>query len=283
MHSRTVPRLSILKDAELNDRLWRQGYVRIPLLNPGMVQDLSMAYSERFSNRQAGGKRFHTTYESVDPGLIHEVADVLMPVFDDKLSKLTHGLFPVGHTYMVKECGPSSETPLHQDVCLVDEHSEATLTVWVPLTDCDGTNGCLQFVPGSHHLFHGPRPLGSERSGWEMLDGLLRGLLTSHTIGAGEAFIFFNSIVHGSPPNMTVVPRVAVSAVYSTTEDGLGLLFDEEGEGLLTRYSVTPGQLRAINSSGLPDRGAVVGRERPRAIPSAELVTRALSTHMLTG
>lgn len=40
----------------------------------------------------------------------------------------------------------------HQDDAYYRENSEseARMSVWIPLQDCDETNGCIWFVPGSH-------------------------------------------------------------------------------------------------------------------------------------
>jgi hypothetical protein len=44
------------------------------------------------------------------------------------------------------------ETPWHQDEAYWDPRRRFhAVGAWMPLDDCDQTNGCMRFVPGSHH------------------------------------------------------------------------------------------------------------------------------------
>ncbi|QLE44451.1 glycosyltransferase [Nostoc sp. C052] len=105
-----------------------------------------------------------------------------------------------------------SEMPLHQDPSLVDETSLTSFGVWCPLIDVDEQNGCLQVVKKSHLLNSKPRPIfvfdGFSYS-QEILSILQQNYLSSISMKAGQALVYDKRLFHGSPPNTTIVERVA--------------------------------------------------------------------------
>lgn len=63
---------------------------------------------------------------------------------DDMQAQGSHAIFkPAQH---------GATTPWHQDEAYWNPHlSYRSVSVWLPLQDVDEQNGCMQFIPGSHH------------------------------------------------------------------------------------------------------------------------------------
>jgi len=63
----------------------------------------------------------------------------------DATCEIAHAIF--------KPAGFGAETPWHQDAAYWSPEMRYTaLSVWVPLQEATGENGCMQFIPGSHLL-----------------------------------------------------------------------------------------------------------------------------------
>ncbi|MEU3650004.1 phytanoyl-CoA dioxygenase family protein [Lentzea sp. NPDC034063] len=91
--------------------------------------------------------------------------------------------------------------------------SEDMLTVWVPLQEVDASNGALQVVDGSHLMdidhntlrgFHASAP-EEQTSSWPV------GAVRTLRVRRGQVSVHHARTVHGSGPNHTVNPRVALA------------------------------------------------------------------------
>lgn len=135
-------------------------------------------------------------------------------------------------TFITKWPGPDGGFAPHQDPSLVDERSFRGVTVWMPLTDTDESNGALHVVPGSHRLSSQLRRSDVDRSPFVGLDDVIVSRLGRIVATrAGEALVFDNRIIHYSLPNTTDRPRVVLSLGVRPSEAACILIRDrQDGE-----------------------------------------------------
>lgn len=105
------------------------------------------------------------------------------------------------------------DLPLHQDWSFVDETSARSMGVWMPLQDVTTDNGCLRVLPGSHRHRQPLRAVGSGFRYAQFENALLERHLVDLPLNSGEAVLFDHRLIHGSRPNRSLEPRVAVGLV----------------------------------------------------------------------
>jgi ectoine hydroxylase-related dioxygenase (phytanoyl-CoA dioxygenase family) len=92
---------------------------------------------------------------------------------------------------------------LHQDNIFLQAHPETCIAAWLAIDDCDGENGGLKVVPGSHRYeIVCPDEADPEESFTSTEITLPDGFATVQTeMDAGDALFFHGSMVHGSDRN----------------------------------------------------------------------------------
>jgi phytanoyl-CoA hydroxylase len=94
---------------------------------------------------------------------------------------------------------------LHQDNMFLHAHPETCIAAWIAIDDCDGDNGGLMVVPGSHtQELLCTEPADSEESFTSVQVPVPDGVEIHQTqMRAGDVLFFHGSMVHGSVPNTT--------------------------------------------------------------------------------
>ncbi|MET3807950.1 ectoine hydroxylase-related dioxygenase (phytanoyl-CoA dioxygenase family) [Nakamurella sp. UYEF19] len=104
---------------------------------------------------------------------------------------------------------------MHQDNYFLRSNPETCLAAWIAIDDCDGGNGALSVVPGSHRM-EVVCPEESDASE-SFTRGLVRppeGMTAVQTeMNAGDVLFFHGSLVHGSLPN-TSLDRFRRSLIF---------------------------------------------------------------------
>jgi ectoine hydroxylase-related dioxygenase (phytanoyl-CoA dioxygenase family) len=92
---------------------------------------------------------------------------------------------------------------LHQDNLFLQAHPETCIAVWIAIDDCDGENGGLKMVPGSHRYeLVCPDEADESESFTTAEIKLPDGMVAEQTVlSAGDVLFFHGSMVHGSGPN----------------------------------------------------------------------------------
>jgi hypothetical protein len=234
-------------EPEANTALFEKGYVKIPFFKDEELLYLKKVFQDVFFEQHQSEKAFHTTYETRNKELISAVNQVLQPLFLEKAKQYFTNFEPISAGFLVKESGINSECPMHQDAQFVDERTGYSLSVWVPLQDCNEVNGGLQFVPYSHLTNTGIRAWPYDNAHIGVYQDELQPMLTLPTIKAGEAFVFFNSTIHASMPNQSGIQRpVAVMSFFSK---GSQLsIFKHVGDQIIG-YEISPRDLMSINDT----------------------------------
>ncbi len=128
----------------------------------------------------------------LDPRLIGQVADMIGP--------------PLAAQSMFYFKPPTARgQALHQDNLSLRTHPETCIAAWIAIDDCDGDNGGLTVVPGSHRyelVCPGEADMDESFSSGEIkVPDEMEKLQTEMT--AGDVLFFHGNMVHGSGPNRT--------------------------------------------------------------------------------
>jgi hypothetical protein len=148
----------------------------------------------------------------------------------------------VGAGFRVKQAGPESRLPLHQDPTQVDESRYWLINVISPIVDTSPENGALQVVTGSHNIMPSLRSLDLEdRAETLDLQEAFEPLVETVPLKAGDTIFYFQALLHGSGPNLSESERPVV----------LGTLLSREAP--VTVYFRTPGRPRLLERYEVPD------------------------------
>ena len=115
--------------------------------------------------------------------------------------------------FMNKPAGLGTELGWHQDVGAgwkIDRNP--FVTVWTALDAATADSGCMQIVPGSNR--HGVINEGHFVAEEEMRRYAGAGDVVDLEVGAGEAVLLHNLLLHRSGTNSTGAPRRAFSCTY---------------------------------------------------------------------
>lgn len=110
----------------------------------------------------------------------------------------------------------------HQDGVYWPMQPKKNVTVWVALGPTFPANGCLRFVPGTHHAFV-PHPDPSDFS--VGLPDVDESRALDMAMKPGEVVLFNERTIHGSGPNVSDTPRVVLSIRFTTPD--VEFLIDE--------------------------------------------------------
>ncbi len=113
--------------------------------------------------------------------------------------------------------------------------------------DCNMENSCLQFIPGSHNLFTSVRYIPYLNPTIDIHKKRLTPFLTRHSIKAGDAYVFYNSTLHGSGNNFSKNPRLAAVMSFYSSNTQLCIYKKNDKTNKIDRYSITVEQLKQIN------------------------------------
>ncbi|AXK46299.1 phytanoyl-CoA dioxygenase family protein [Brachybacterium saurashtrense] len=92
---------------------------------------------------------------------------------------------------------------MHQDNYFLQTHPETCIAAWIAVDDCDGENGALGVVPGTHRYeIECPEEADPAESFTTITVAIPEHLRVVQTdMRAGDMLIFHGSLVHGSQPN----------------------------------------------------------------------------------
>jgi phytanoyl-CoA hydroxylase len=108
-------------------------------------------------------------------------------------------------------------TPWHQDIGLWPEKMHDSFNFWIAIDPATKSNGCLQFLPGSHKgpiVEHKLYPDGLHK---EIPRELTEKLKTNHCeLSPGDTVFWHSNLWHCSGPNTSDQDRIALAGVYLT-------------------------------------------------------------------
>lgn len=230
-------RVATFRSPDLGARFERDGYVVVDAFNRREVASLRARFEAIYVGETSDA--CHRSNESLDLGYrraLHQlICEALEPLLDDVL--VEHRSFSSGT--LVKWKGPNSAMPVHQDWTMVDEPRSRAVSAWVPLCDVTSENGALGVLPGSQRMLTGMRPNpGTAPSVIDPAGDVDPASLPTVTMAAGSCMIFDHALLHGSPPNTTDVPRVALVLAAAPERAVLQHLWRRPEDQLIERYEV---------------------------------------------
>lgn len=98
------------------------------------------------------------------------------------------------------------KTPWHRDVNSYpkDCYQSEIYTLWIPLSEANPENGCLQVVPGSHQIKMGERPVEAS----DISEAI------PLPAEVGDLVLLDRRLIHGSLMNQTTKPRWSINFRY---------------------------------------------------------------------
>jgi hypothetical protein len=120
-----------------------------------------------------------------------------------------------------KEPRTEKRIPWHQDASYWPLEPKLNVTAWLALDHCDPDNGCLRVIPGTHRAAIDHVAVDDTTSWFNkgadpaaVDERQARDLV----LQPGEFVLFNEGTLHGSEPNRSARPRLALSLRYTTPE-----------------------------------------------------------------
>ena len=139
------------------------------------------------------------------------------PIFKE-ICERTHGVgTPIAafrSMFMNKPAHKGTFLPWHQDRWVYLDR-DPLLTLWTALDPATKANGCVQYIPGSHHFglinpAHGSGFLTKEQAA----DYCSPNKVEYLEVPAGHSVLMHNHLLHASDVNRSDIPRRAFSVCY---------------------------------------------------------------------
>jgi len=120
--------------------------------------------------------------------------------------------------FWVKEARSESFVSWHQDLTYWGLDNDATVSVWVALSDASEAAGCMSVIPGSHREIFEHAETYAENNlltrGQELTIDVGARETAAMPLCAGQASIHNGRSAHGSGPNQTDDRRIGISFQY---------------------------------------------------------------------
>jgi non-heme Fe2+,alpha-ketoglutarate-dependent halogenase len=125
-------------------------------------------------------------------------------------------------TWFIKEPESPAIAAWHQDATYFGLRPHVHVTAWLALTDATADNGCMEFLPGSHHRGQLPHAAGVvaasvNRAGQAVTVDIDDATATHAPLSAGEFSLHHTLCLHRSQPNRSAGRRVGLAISYVPT------------------------------------------------------------------
>lgn len=189
---------TVFLNHKLQKLFLKDGYVLLSnLLDSNDIASLMDVYREY---QQEIAAPFHTTHFSKNITYKRAAHNAISKVVFKKIAPFLSNYQPLFGNFMVKNPDPNIALDIHTDWTYVDESTDTSLSIWVPLTDTNLQNGCLGVVKGSHQIsnaIRGPLIRESSRNHNDLWASRFGSLLPMQ---AGDAILYHHGLLHFSPP-----------------------------------------------------------------------------------
>lgn len=232
------------KDQQTRKTFAERGFVVYPGLAAHLVERLASVYADMVAQMPPSDPFFHLPMTGTncisDLALRQRVLDAVGDIVGPALASILEDYRLIGAGFRVKQAGPDSNLPLHQDPTQVDESRYWLANFIIPLIDTRPENGALQIVPGSHRIMPRLRSLDLEdRAETLNLDEVVAPLVETIAMKAGDAIFYYQSLLHGSGPNLTPEARPVVLGTVMARDAPVTVYFRRADNGnVFEQYEV---------------------------------------------
>jgi len=138
-----------------------------------------------------------------------------------------------GSHFFCKMPGDGKQVAWHQDASYWPLNPTKAVTVWLAIDDADRGNGCMKFIPGTHHFGHLTYHL-SETDEQNVLNQTVPdierfGAPVYDELQAGEISLHSDLLLHGSDANGSERRRCGLTLRYCAAEVRAGLDWHQKG------------------------------------------------------
>jgi len=223
------------KDRDTRESFERSGYAVFPGFARSLVPDLLAIYREMLAELPESDPYFKVPMTGTncigDMELRARILASVGRLVEPEMRSILEDYRLVGAGFRVKQAGPESTLPLHQDPTQVEEDRYWLMNFIIPIVDTSPENGALQVVPGSHKIMPTLRSLDLEdRAEKWNLDAVLEPLTETIPMRAGDAIFYPQSLLHGSGPNLTTEDRPLVLGTLMAREAAVTVYFRKPDE-----------------------------------------------------
>lgn len=241
---------TVFRDRALERRFRRDGYVVVPFAPAEEIAGLLSVHEGLDSGL---GHGYYASMHSVDLGYKQRVHEEITSRFWPRLEALLDGHELLVGAFMVKVPGEDSWVPPHQDWIVTDEDTGAGINCWFPVTPVTVEVGRMSVLRGSHRYVAGLR--GSPAFPTEVGDictDIASELLEPIDVAVGEAIIYDNRLLHGTPPNLSSATRV-VAYMSAIPEGARRVHYYIDDDGTVEGYQVGPDFFTSFNIGEKPE------------------------------
>lgn len=118
----------------------------------------------------------------------------------------------------VKPANNKGEVPWHQDSTYWALQRDEGVTAWIALSEVDESNGCVEYIPGSHHMSHVKHSIENSENNMLARGQKIVGFNPSETkkmiLRPGQCSLHHPSVLHASKANLSNQPRLGIAFRY---------------------------------------------------------------------
>jgi hypothetical protein len=221
------------RDAALDERYERDGYVLVPAAAREQVAALRASY-RRLVRRTPRG--FHSTPYSQDATLKRAVNDDIQRLLRPAVDALLTDVRPLLGSFITKGRGDDGKMPPHMDWTFVEEPAATSMNFWVPLVDVGHRNGAMSVLPRGQLVPHTIRGSGTSNP-FCNIEAAAQGHMVEVPMAAGDVLIHDHRLLHASPPNRSLRPRVVAGCALVGAHTP-AVHYRQSGPGELTRHEL---------------------------------------------
>jgi ectoine hydroxylase-related dioxygenase (phytanoyl-CoA dioxygenase family) len=207
-HHRARQRGRIFLNNTLEQAFLERGYVTVPLLSKGEVEELN-AFFQKITPSDS---QLFTTFASSDTDYCLEVDSFTKKFLAPHFDRLFEKHRPFWGNFFLKSPGAEA-MQLHADLQYVDEPDYISVNMWIPLCDTDPRNGALGVVPCSHLYLRSLRGTNMTASYRKLALEIQQRHGRTISLNAGTAIIYDHRLLHFSTANITASERLAIAMV----------------------------------------------------------------------
>lgn len=228
----------LLKDKSLQDELQKNGFVVIPFLDSKETEALNSFYDDIHQGAEPPNflDNIHMTTWCKEADYKAKVSENLKTIFEAASNRFFQNYRRLNNVFIVKRSGRQTTFKVHQDWSIVDENKYESVNVWVPLHDVDVNSGALWVLKGSHQINRKVRGAGYLFPDYGPFFTELEKKAISVKLNAGQAIVFYHSVIHGSPPNIATGLRKAACFSVIPKEAPLCIYFQPSAGDQLKQY-----------------------------------------------